>query len=179
MILVIFAIAYLSPDFMMSSYVLVLSLFLFYGLVKRNITVVSMVSILLLINASEYFAFKLYMNYVSEISNKTHWHEASAFLVQSVHSLMAIILLLKRPNICHQITSTATKHLEHYDKLLILANAYLFTVSTFAAFEYILRKSVEFNRFDFIYVYYEHFIYFGWAMVFTALICTVSKRFHN
>ncbi|MBQ4844720.1 helix-turn-helix transcriptional regulator [Pseudoalteromonas sp. MMG005] len=98
-VFVIFAIAYLSSEFMMSLYISLLVLLLTFGVIRKNIVIATSTSILLFMNLIEYYTFLFLMDFLSSLGNKTPWHSSLIFIAQAVISFSIIFLLMYQNNI--------------------------------------------------------------------------------
>ncbi|TMO61226.1 helix-turn-helix transcriptional regulator [Pseudoalteromonas aurantia] len=167
---ILLTVAYFTPDIMMSSYVAILGLFLVFGIFRRSSSITFTAIILLLTNLLEYASFQILVNFLAGLENKTAWHSSSIFLSQSLLSIFALMILINQKRIIKCTFLHSWKSSYSYSLVLTMTFAYFTALTAAAAVELILNRQYAFKSFNFIYTYYESFVYFGWAVVIATLI---------
>ncbi|MBE0370968.1 hypothetical protein PAUR_b1114 [Pseudoalteromonas aurantia 208] len=174
-VFVIFAIAYLSSEFMMSLYISLLVLLLTFGVIRKNIVIATSTSILLFMNLIEYYTFLFLMDFLSSLDNKTPWHSSLIFIAQAVISFSIIFLLMYQNSIVRLPLFKPWYHNRGNNSLLIVTHAYFTITSLITALEYVLHRVYSFKNLAFLYNNYENFIYAGWAVIMATLLSMVTN----
>ncbi|TMP42279.1 hypothetical protein CWB96_17845 [Pseudoalteromonas citrea] len=169
-ILILFTIAYFTPDIMMSSYVAILGLFLVFGIIRKSSSITFAAVTLLLTSLLEYTSLQILVSFLAGLENKTAWHSSSIFLSQSLLSFFALIIFINQKRIIKCTFLHSWKHSYSYSLVLTMSFAYFTALTAAAAVEFILNRQYAFKNFNFIYTYYESLVYFGWAVVIATLI---------
>jgi transcriptional regulator with XRE-family HTH domain len=169
-VFILFAIAYFTPDIMMSAYVIVTALCLIFGIFRSNGVIIFTASTLLLISLLEYCSFRALVFFLNSLESKTAWHDSSIFLTQFLLSFLALIIFINQERIIKSKYFHSCNHKSSYSITLRVTFSYFMILTFSAAVEFILNRQYSFERFDVIYTHYESLVYFGWVIIIATLI---------
>ncbi|MBQ4844722.1 hypothetical protein [Pseudoalteromonas sp. MMG005] len=162
-----------SPHLSSAMYIITISICIIYSKYKNEPNISHIATIIAVSYIIEYLIFHFALPHVSEIVQDKTYFKVIAFGVQLIAGLISFTLLIFRVQVSRIFTDSKKVKLTEFDSVLPATYLYIALISALAVVDSLLSGYLNFQFLNFVYNYYEIFMYIGMAVILGILLSMV------